>query len=128
MQGTIDIFLIDWERPRGKIAPHGTTGKETARDFPVSVWRTYFIANEWNEIQTWRRISPVFQYFVTVLILDVIGVGNLATMDPRSSLTLDSGGSYSAPMSRVLRFALIGVVYLLLGTFSLACLNANEIH
>ena len=47
-QSQVDIFLLDWERPR--------TGNQTGGDnvitvAPVSIWRTYFIANEWNEIQ-----------------------------------------------------------------------------
>ena len=90
---------------------------KTPRDLPpVSVWRTYFVANEWNEIQTARKISPVFQYFATLLFLSVIGVGNLATMDPQNNLHADVT-MYTAPTSRILRFALIGIVYLLIGRY-----------
>ena len=37
----------------------------------VSIWRTYFVANEWNEIQTARKISNLFQIVLTVLFLNV---------------------------------------------------------
>jgi len=114
LQVSVDIFLIDWERPSGNVVSLNTTKKEAGKETQVSVWRTYFIANEWSEIQTTRRISPIFQYFVMVLILNVIGVGNIATMDSSSNLNLNSS-SYTAPMSSVLRFALIGCVYILLG-------------
>lgn len=51
IQSTTDIFLIDWERPQN-------TG-----DGKVSIWRTYFIANEWNEIQV--SISASFERIKT---------------------------------------------------------------
>ena len=47
-----DIFMIDWERSRGRIVQsnnESTNNKGTLA--PISIWRTYFIANEWNEIQ-----------------------------------------------------------------------------
>lgn len=39
---------------------------------PVSIWRTYFIANEWNEIQTIRKINPLFQVLAVLFFLEVI--------------------------------------------------------
>ena len=44
-QSTADIFLIDWEKP--KIEAEGK----------VSIWRTFFIANEWNEIQVSNEVN-----------------------------------------------------------------------
>ena len=37
----------------------------------VSVWRSYFVANEFNEIQTFRRISLTFQLFFVLFLLKV---------------------------------------------------------
>lgn len=37
----------------------------------VSVWRTYFAANEFNEIQTYRRINVSFQLFFVLFFLKV---------------------------------------------------------
>lgn len=64
----IDIFLIDWERPR---ATGGFNSTEIQQQ-PVSIWRTYFVANEWNEIQTKRRTSLLFQMLFTLLIIKVM--------------------------------------------------------
>lgn len=52
-QITVDIFLIDWERPKSQhqVKTGGTTEQ------PVSVWRTYFVANEWNELQVCTVIN-----------------------------------------------------------------------
>ncbi|CAF1048612.1 unnamed protein product [Rotaria sordida] len=65
-QSTIDIFFMDWERP-----------KADNRN-SVSVWRTYFAANELNEIQTFRRINVSFQLFLVLLVLKVINLENIA--------------------------------------------------
>ena len=40
-------------------------------DFAVSVWRTYLVANEWNELQTRRKINPALQAMIVILILKV---------------------------------------------------------
>ncbi|EHB16391.1 Meckelin [Heterocephalus glaber] len=75
-QITIDIFFIDWERPKGKVlkAVEGEGGVRTAT-VPVSIWRTYFVANEWNEIQTVRKINPLFQVLTILFFLEVFFVG-----------------------------------------------------
>jgi len=77
----------------------------------------YFIANEWNEIQSMRKISPAFQYFAAILFLSVIGIGNVGTMDPSNELSLSNVDHYYAPVSNVLRFALIASIYLLIGMY-----------
>lgn len=63
----IDIFLIDWERPRAT----GCFNSTEIQQQPVSIWRTYFVANEWNEIQTKRKTSLILQTLITILILKV---------------------------------------------------------
>ncbi|KFP62289.1 Meckelin, partial [Cariama cristata] len=72
-QLTIDIFFIDWERPKGKVlkAVEGE-GVIKSAAAPVSIWRTYFIANEWNEIQTVRKINPLFQVLAVLFFLEVL--------------------------------------------------------
>uniref|UniRef100_F6WIJ8 Transmembrane protein 67 n=1 Tax=Callithrix jacchus TaxID=9483 RepID=F6WIJ8_CALJA len=71
-QITIDIFFIDWERPKGKVlkAVEGEGGVRSAT-VPVSIWRTYFVANEWNEIQTVRKINSLFQVFIVLFFLEI---------------------------------------------------------
>jgi len=75
-QISIDIFFIDWERPQthsSTIQPRSqlTSTLPDNSEQPVSIWRTYFVANEWNEIQTTRKISLFFQLVLTVFVLKV---------------------------------------------------------
>ena len=113
-QVTIQIFLVDWERPRGLLNT-GNQNSELATSLPqtpVSIWRTYFIANEWNEIQSLRKISPVLVLVTVLLFLDVIGLHNLSERDPSSHVTTPNH-RYSAPHSRVLRFGLMILFYVI---------------
>ncbi|KAM6171620.1 meckelin isoform 1-T1 [Erethizon dorsatum] len=114
-QMTIDIFFIDWERPKGKVlkAVEGEGGVRSAT-VPVSVWRTYFVANEWNEIQTVRKINPLFQVLTVLFFLEIVGFKNLALMDSSSSLSR-SPSSYIPPYSRILRYAVSTALWLVIG-------------
>ncbi|XP_075823066.1 meckelin isoform X3 [Microtus pennsylvanicus] len=114
-QITIDIFFIDWERPKGKVlkAVEGEGGVRSAT-VPVSIWRTYFIANEWNEIQTVRKTNPLFQVLSTLFFLEVVGFKNLALMDSSSSLSRNPS-DYVAPYSRILRYAVATAIWLVIG-------------
>ncbi|XP_037360070.1 meckelin [Talpa occidentalis] len=114
-QITIDIFFIDWERPKGKVlkAVEGEGGVRSAT-VPVSIWRTYFVANEWNEIQTVRKINPLFQVLTVLFFLEVVGFKNLALMDSSGSLSR-SPASYLAPYSRILRYAVSAALWLGIG-------------
>lgn len=58
-QCSVGVFMIDWEHPRP------STGDV------VSVWRMYFVANEWNEIQTSRKSSISLQIILVLFILKV---------------------------------------------------------
>lgn len=42
-----------------------------AHSSPISVWRTYFIANEWYKLQTKRKINVALQSVYTLCILQV---------------------------------------------------------
>lgn len=69
-QTTNDIFLVDWEKPR--ILPNQKqNGVMAVQKQTVSIWRSYFVANEWAEIQTKRKISWPLQLVFTVLLLKV---------------------------------------------------------
>jgi meckelin len=119
-QCTVDIFFIDWERPKGRVVQKEEVDgkKKKTEENPVSVWRTYMVANEWNEIQTMRKIHALFQLFCVIFFLKVVGFENLATADPYSNFTIDSG-TYTSPHSRVFRYAIAVCVYLLTGMISL---------
>ncbi|KAK6490793.1 meckelin [Huso huso] len=114
-QLSIDIFFIDWERPRGKVLKTAEgNGDIKSAPAPVSIWRTYFVANEWNELQTVRKINPVFQIFAVLFFLEVVGFSNLALMDPSSNLSRDPQ-SYQAPWNLILRYGVATSMWLVIG-------------
>ncbi|XP_040290242.1 meckelin [Bufo bufo] len=115
-QLSIQIFFIDWERPKNK--PLKSEGAEKSSISPVSIWRTYFIANEWNKIQTVRRINPLFQVLIVLFFLEIVGFENLALRDPSSSLSRDAQ-DYIAPWSRILRYGVATALWLSFGTLQI---------
>ncbi|CAF0721542.1 unnamed protein product [Adineta steineri] len=102
-QATIDIFFIDWERPKAGDINH------------VSAWRTYFVANEFNEIQTFRRIHVSFHLLFVLFLLKVINLENLALAGPDITLSAPTfQGNYTTEYNRIFR---IGIAFpVLLGT------------
>ncbi|CAF0826220.1 unnamed protein product [Adineta steineri] len=94
-QAYMDIFFIDWEKPK---AGNGNT---------VSVWRTYFAANEFHEIQTFRRINLTFQIFFVLFLLKVINLENVATAQPGVSL-FPSDTDYHPGYNGILR---VGIAF-----------------
>jgi len=82
-QVSVDIFFVDWEKPKaGSViqAPNeenlnasnggGSAGNVEDKQ-SVSIWRSYFVANEWNEIQSVRKINMALQIVFTLLLLEV---------------------------------------------------------
>ncbi|GCB77610.1 hypothetical protein scyTo_0016717, partial [Scyliorhinus torazame] len=115
IQLTVDIFFIDWERPKGKIVKSVAGGGDIkTAPAPVSIWRTYFVANEWNNIQTIRKINPIFQIFVVLFFLEVVGFANLTSMSPYSNLKR-TAESDVVPPSRILRFGMASGIWLTVG-------------
>lgn len=45
--------------------------QDFTQNWMVSIWRTYFIANQWLKIKTQRNVSIVFQMIGTLSILEV---------------------------------------------------------
>ncbi|TNN75672.1 Meckelin [Liparis tanakae] len=115
LQVSIDVFFIDWERPRSKTSRTVQAAGEPKRDpSPVSIWRTYFVANEWNEIQTIRKISPTFQIIAVLFFLEVLGFSNLALRDPMPTLQRSSQ-AYTPSYSLMLRYGLAATLWLCIG-------------
>ncbi|XP_061078477.1 meckelin-like [Conger conger] len=104
-QVSISIFLIDWEKPRNAAGASGSG---------VSAWRTFFVANEWNEIQTARKLNPLLQLLTVLLILQVVGVENIASRDLKLASQPD-GARYIPPTSPILRYGLTVSVWLSVG-------------
>ncbi|KAG7208561.1 hypothetical protein KM043_014777 [Ampulex compressa] len=97
-QWNMDIFFIDWEQPR-KLANEFkydsplqvnilNLQKLTNMKLTLLIWRTYFVANEWLNLQTRRRTNILLQTIFTLSILEVIGLHFWTAAIPE--LTLDS--------------------------------------
>jgi meckelin len=92
-QSLTETFFIDWERPRGTVIPLKgedaqipPTVANTQPQSPVTVWRTYMIANEWNELQNYRKTNLPLQLFVVIFILLVLNLEGLALAAPHTQL------------------------------------------
>ena len=108
-QVTIDMFFLDWERPP-------TTPGRPKAEKTASIWRTYYVANEWNELSTIRRVDSALQLLLVTLLLKGVGLENLARFEGTSRLTSeDSGIGFVTEYSRVLRFAISSLVYIATG-------------
>lgn len=96
-QTSMDVFLIDWERPR---------------DGPPSVWRTLLIANEFNEIQTYRKVPYEMTLLIVLFIYEVAGAKSLAEENPSTDAHTytDDGGQ-----NRVLRFGTAALLFNVVG-------------
>ncbi|CAF3088811.1 unnamed protein product [Rotaria socialis] len=91
-QSTIDIFFIDWEKSKS-----GTANT-------VSAWRTCFVANEFNGIQTFRRIHVAFHLLFTLFFLKVINLENIASIDSRfANASLPISPNYTMEYESIFR-------------------------
>lgn len=111
-QCTVDIFFVDWEKPRGHMLrsgqqydadnqdqrslvggadpaandpPHDPEAGKHPQAAPISVWRTIFVANEWSELQIERRIHVGFTLLLLVVILEGADLVYLATPQPQAT-------------------------------------------
>lgn len=85
----------------------------------ASIWRVYFVASTWTELQTLRRASPSLQLFCVLLFLNVIGFETLTIADPFSNFQREDYQRYT-PYSIVCRFAIGASIYLLIAFLQLA--------
>lgn len=70
-QINVDIFLIDWERPKPQDSVPRPNATPRCAEESVSVWRSLFVANEWNEIQTKRKINLMLHMVILAFFLKV---------------------------------------------------------
>ncbi|KAM8826582.1 meckelin isoform 1-T1 [Synchiropus picturatus] len=112
-QLSVDVFFIDWERPRCK-SSKTLQGEQKREAALVSIWRTYFVANEWNEIQTIRKISPTFQIMAVLFFLEVLEFSNLALRDPLPTLQRPPE-AYTPSYSLTLRYGLASALWISIG-------------
>lgn len=97
----MNIFFVDWEQPRSMNiqfdydSPHTTLKKTYGKkpseiiaakrkkaihkiskdknhhSNPVSIWRSYYIANEWLRLEMNRKTNIIVQMVCTVIAIEV---------------------------------------------------------
>lgn len=72
------------------------------------------MANEWNEIQTFRKTNTTLQLFCVLLLLKVVNLEAICTADCNTSVIRDEN-EYAAPYSSILRIGMAASMYILLG-------------
>ena len=80
-QVNMDVFFIDWEKPRRVMLPGGS-GEDEA---PVSVWRVLFIANQWGDYQARRLTNPTLTILFMVFFLGGIHLDRIGYVMPDTS-------------------------------------------
>ena len=87
VQAAVDIFFIDWERERA--IADGAAEQMKTRPSKISIWRTIFATNEWAEIQVSRKTSVELQLFMTIFILEIVGIEQYTCTTPPASPSFD---------------------------------------
>lgn len=94
-QTNADVFVIDWERSKGQLLRENKMA-------PISLWRSAFVVNEFNELQCLRRWRPLLSMMIVVLFLDGLDYARSATSVP----TLSSNSDPTAIPNKFLRIAI----------------------
>ncbi|TMW63403.1 hypothetical protein Poli38472_002344 [Pythium oligandrum] len=116
-QTRVQLFFIDWEKPRAKIIDLDTHRPQEA---PISVWRTILVANEWAELQTIRRTSLELTLIVLLFLLYGCDLRFVAVPIPKAQMAYVPTRSTSLvtdqelALNLYLRFAIISSLWLLL--------------
>ncbi|XP_032685456.1 meckelin isoform X2 [Odontomachus brunneus] len=67
--------------PLQEAAEHNYT-----HNLPISVWRTYFVANEWCKLQTKRRINVALQSIYTLCVLQIFDLESWMLAVPEANV------------------------------------------
>eukprot|EP00192_Tetraselmis_astigmatica_P007222 CAMPEP_0117648244 /NCGR_PEP_ID=MMETSP0804-20121206/289_1 /TAXON_ID=1074897 /ORGANISM="Tetraselmis astigmatica, Strain CCMP880" /LENGTH=734 /DNA_ID=CAMNT_0005453809 /DNA_START=315 /DNA_END=2519 /DNA_ORIENTATION=+ len=106
-QTSVDIFVLDWTEPKDELDEK----KEGLTKGKVSCWRTLFVANEWNELQTLRITNLEVTMLLLIFLLSGIGLENGAKVDPdEHSLSKEFGET----TSQLLRFGISSSIFILI--------------
>ena len=85
-QCSFDIFLIDWERPKAHSRTFagqlGGLNPEQESKVDVNAWRSLFLLNEFNEMQTYRLVSSELTLILYGLFMEGLGMKYLDSYDP----------------------------------------------
>ena len=96
-QCNADYFVIDWERPRVTAA----TGEGGGSKSSVSMWRSTFVANELNELQSRRSFHVLLVVLIVIVFVEGLGYNRLALSIPNAELTVADAFIVTEPLLRV---------------------------
>jgi meckelin len=113
VQCGVEVFFMDWEKTRGKLANTKDSESGKSKKAPISAWRTIFVANEWNEMQSARKINVEFTIIMSLFLLVGLDWQYLATSVPAGS-DLTPG-----PVNPILRFVNICWIWITLEALQL---------
>uniref|UniRef100_A0A0N5A3H0 Meckelin n=1 Tax=Parastrongyloides trichosuri TaxID=131310 RepID=A0A0N5A3H0_PARTI len=115
-----DTFFIDWEKPKEEENNEGNNFKSNSHSNSnilnkkvnirkAGIWRTYLVANEWNELQNYRKINIALQLLTTILIFESLNFKRLTAVEPGFHLTNDplEVNYYST----IFRYSVISIIY-----------------
>lgn len=106
-QTCVDIFLIDWTEPQDLVNDKDMTVEKA----PVSCWRSLFVANEWNELQTLRITSLEVTMFFAIFLLSGV------SLEEGAKVSADEGDLEDRDVdmsSQMLRFGISASIFTLI--------------
>ena len=101
-QTSFDIFLVDWEKPKPR--------KGNPSEMGINAWRSLFLLNEFNELQTNKLISIEFTLIAYAFFIEGLGWRYVSTFDP----ALETAANNS-PENFVLNFFITAMVIYAIG-------------
>ncbi|VIO94856.1 MGC26979 protein, putative [Brugia malayi] len=106
-------FFIDWERPHvtfktNNKAPVSSDVREDVDIAQPVIWRTYLVANEWNELQDYRKTSVGLQMITMIALLNWLKLENWAAITPGLSTNIP----VSTKSTTLSELAIISSIYL----------------
>jgi len=115
-QSSYDIFLIDWERP--KYQEHTlsedreqSNGIAKSRSkFDVNAWRSLFLLNELNELQTTKLISTNLTLIIYALVMEGFGLKYWTSHSPYLE-----NRDYNSPLNYALFFFVTTLLIYVIG-------------
>ncbi|KAG1708371.1 hypothetical protein DVH05_025049 [Phytophthora capsici] len=117
-QAQLQLFFIDWEKPRASIVDIDSAKPTHA---PISVWRLILVVNEWNKLQTVRKTSLRFTLVFLLFLLYGCNVRMLSLPVPRAQMkyvsfttTASSSDPIDFQLNPYLRFANVSFWWLII--------------
>lgn len=89
-QSTLNYFLIDWERPKAEDLKEGDVNRRE-----VNAWRSLFLLNELNDLQSYKLIRTDFTLIVYGIVMEGFGIKNWTSYAPDLvTVTTNSPNNY----------------------------------